>query len=1026
MKNRTLLFVPLLTVLALATAGAQSPDGAPADLQKLLQDALFAEEATQDLPKAAASYEAVMEAYAGQRRLAATALFRLAEVRRKQNRPQDAIAHYQHLLRDFAAEETLARLSRENLLALGVEDGELASPPPDHIDDEETREIARLKELIAKSPDLLRAPVKVEGEEVALPHLHRAAAAGQLRVIDFLLEQGLSVNGGALRLAAEAGQKAACELLLQHGADINEGNPLFAALRNGHMILAEFLLEKGADPDQRDIGPMRLPVPLADGSFDSDIRPLHWAVWEKEMAVIDLLLKHDADVNATLNNGGVTPLHLAAHHDDADLLQRLIDHGADVARATQATTISRPKREIEGGVTPLHVAVRSGYQENVKVLLASNAPVDAVTEKSQRTPLYMATSYALPEIVRLLLEHGASPNLAVADGRTPLHNVCDLGLEELAMLLLEKGAEIDARINSGYTPLMTAATSEVPADFLIALVENGASLDAVQADGKSTLELASRANRVPLMRRFRYPEWVKEDSVRLSFPQLLYTHALATLDVEGGRPPGLADALLSWTDVPEDNRSTYAARPEWSNARIFRRQPDSMSVIELQLRVGEPLPELAWGDVIEVTTATWEQQQTERGGQYSDVSWELPSDIRGLLEAAVVRHVTINMADIEKQLTLRGRLQIYNPLTDEAPLLPLGPLVRLLGGGASEHIHAKLVVHRRPDRGGGTITTQLDWSEAEQLILMDGDRIEVTPLPSNAQQKEPRISLISPGLLVGESYPSATRIPNWEGYSDPPTLVQFLTWHYAPISLELWGATMPREQARQFFQEWSTDPDALAKRVIDYSRAMEPRAILPYPDWSKLVIKRLTEEGWNETIPVDLEAAMRACDETMTEEEARAFDVPLQFGDLVELPVLEERSDEPWTGFDEAAVCLFEKALARSITFQGPDGDFRGVKLRWIPSVYIPTTAGLVPFPKEFPEFGKVTVPLADHLVSSEGGLNQLVEEVRREGVGVEAGSFTWLEDGDRVISRFRPKRGTRAPSGKRRIILPPPGLPSR
>ncbi len=237
MKIRMLLFLSLILAGAMATANAQAEgsETVPADLQKLLQDALFAEEATQDLTQAAAAYEALLAAYADQRRLAATALFRLAEVRRKQDRPQDAIAHYQHLLRDFPSEEPLARLSRENLLALGVEEDELANPPATVLDDEESREIARLRELMAKSPDLLSGPVKMEGEEIALTPLHRAAAAGQLRVIEFLLANGFAVDGGEavtvtpLRLAAEAGQKAACELLLQHGADIDSSNPLFDA-----------------------------------------------------------------------------------------------------------------------------------------------------------------------------------------------------------------------------------------------------------------------------------------------------------------------------------------------------------------------------------------------------------------------------------------------------------------------------------------------------------------------------------------------------------------------------------------------------------------------------------------------------------------------------------------------------------------------------------------------------------------------------------------------------------------------------
>ncbi len=790
-------------------------------------------------------------------------------------------------------------------------------------------------------------------------------------------------------------------------------------------------------------------------------RPLHWAIWTKESAIVDLLLEHNADVNATLR-AGVTPLHVAAHHDDPDLLKRLIDRGADLASATETTTVgANPYNQpadtvINGGVTALHIAVGSRHLTGIKLLLDVGAPIDAVTESERMTPLFIATSLSvdrnekwnnllrhrrpaewrdlvleqMPGLVRTLLEGGASPNIAASDGTTPLHNVCGLGLQELAMLLLENGALIDPRTEIGYTPLMMAAMSNVPVDLLIALVEKGASLEA-QKNGWSALQFADPAARVPLMRRYRYPEWVKDENVRLCFPQILDAHELVVRKAEDEQPPpSMADLLLEWTELHEVKSTQFQSErpigsyPMWSEARLYRRTPEGVEVIQLDLKLGELPPELQWGDVVEVTTASWEGVSSLPKGEAGlQVTWEMPDSFRTVLEAAQVRQVTVTMSGIEKQLTLRGRLHIYNPLTDEAPLLPLGPLIRLLGGGSGEYSNAGLAVHRRPEQGDADFTTRLGLSEAEELVLMDGDRIEVTPLPSSSKEKELRISMVSPGLLFGRSYPSAAHDStevhaalvqaSWEGYGAPPTLLQFLAWHQASFALwDLWESETPRDEARKALQEWLADPDALAEAIIR-SATVEPRGILPYPDWSKLVIRRLNDNLWQETIPVDLAAAMRACNESTTEEEARAFDIQLQFGDLVELPVLEERPDEPWTGFHRAAICLFEKALARSVSYQERDGDFRGVKLRWIPPVYIPTSAGLVPLPAEFPELGRVTVPLAYDLVQSEGGLNYSVEEVMRVNEPVPARAFTWLQNGDRVIA-------VRPPQQKSRVIYPP------
>jgi len=66
----------------------------------------------------------------------------------------------------------------------------------------------------------------------------------------------------------------------------------------------------------------------ADGST-----PLHCACWKGHEAVVDLLLKSGADVNAENNNEhwGTTPLHAAAHANQKKIAEMLIAGGADIA-----------------------------------------------------------------------------------------------------------------------------------------------------------------------------------------------------------------------------------------------------------------------------------------------------------------------------------------------------------------------------------------------------------------------------------------------------------------------------------------------------------------------------------------------------------------------------------------------------------------------------------------------------------------------------------------------------------------------
>lgn len=60
--------------------------------------------------------------------------------------------------------------------------------------------------------------------------------------------------------------------------------------------------------------------------------PLHCATWKGHQAVVELLLSHGCDVNATNNNDhwGTTPLHAAAHANQRAIAELLIAHGADI------------------------------------------------------------------------------------------------------------------------------------------------------------------------------------------------------------------------------------------------------------------------------------------------------------------------------------------------------------------------------------------------------------------------------------------------------------------------------------------------------------------------------------------------------------------------------------------------------------------------------------------------------------------------------------------------------------------------
>ena len=104
--------------------------------------------------------------------------------------------------------------------------------------------------------------------------------------------------------------------------------PLHNAVLCNDLDVAQFLLEKGADPN------------IQVGSSGT---PLHLAVYAKSVPMAELLLKYKADINAKVQyfNVGVppdtgapeqqaTPLHFAAQDGDLAMVKCLVEHKANI------------------------------------------------------------------------------------------------------------------------------------------------------------------------------------------------------------------------------------------------------------------------------------------------------------------------------------------------------------------------------------------------------------------------------------------------------------------------------------------------------------------------------------------------------------------------------------------------------------------------------------------------------------------------------------------------------------------------
>ncbi|KAK6627845.1 hypothetical protein RUM44_010324 [Polyplax serrata] len=132
---------------------------------------------------------------------------------------------------------------------------------------------------------------------------------------------------------------------------------------------------------------------------------------------------------------------------DVSTVRKLLTEGKSVHETT------------EEGESLLSLACSAGYLELAQVLLAMHANVEDRGVKGDCTPLMEAASAGHPDIVKLLINHGAEVNAQSCSGNTPLMYACSGGHEAVVRVLLENEANVEDHNENGHTPLMEAASA---------------------------------------------------------------------------------------------------------------------------------------------------------------------------------------------------------------------------------------------------------------------------------------------------------------------------------------------------------------------------------------------------------------------------------------------------------------------------------------------------------------------------------------------------------------------------------------
>jgi ankyrin repeat protein len=356
--------------------------------------------------------------------------------------------------------------------------------------------------------------------------LMMAAGRGQVDIVKALLAKKAPVDARdpqyqqtALMFAARGGHTDVVKVLIGHGADVNlqtrtgkvpefrspasnsgskgagivrGGWPergsrdaipgaktaLLYAAREGYLDTAHLLLTSGANIEQAD----------ANG-----VTPLIMAIVNNQTALARLLIERGASVRAS-DWYGVTPLWAAVDLRDIDISgPHQTDNGVDRAAAFELI-----KQLVDGGAD-VNARTKEYPPERRWITgLGSLAWVDFTGQ----TPFLRAAYSGDIEVMHLLLDHRADPNIATFGGTTPLMAAAGVNwtyaqtfdegpakLLEAVKLAQSLGNDVNA-VNSMGVSAVQGAANRGSDDIIRFLVEKGASLDTADKQGRTALTWA--------------------------------------------------------------------------------------------------------------------------------------------------------------------------------------------------------------------------------------------------------------------------------------------------------------------------------------------------------------------------------------------------------------------------------------------------------------------------------------------------------------------------------------------------------
>ena len=227
--------------------------------------------------------------------------------------------------------------------------------------------------------------------------------------------------------------------------------------------------------------------------------PLFYAAILGLSGIVKLLIDQGAEINYSCGTGLGTPLIAAVALGRDDTVSILLDRGADPnlidwgnmgCSLAVAVENNKPRivkillrrKDIDINCRRIPFSsMQEFFNDNSDRALSKHYSPKAIERIARQSMVYIAAAFNAPDVLRLLLDEGADPNIEGGAYHTALQAACARGLEGIAKDLLDKGSKVN--IYGGfYGSALIAACYSGSCPIIARLIEKGIDINYVGGD----------------------------------------------------------------------------------------------------------------------------------------------------------------------------------------------------------------------------------------------------------------------------------------------------------------------------------------------------------------------------------------------------------------------------------------------------------------------------------------------------------------------------------------------------------------